>query len=422
MFDASLNSGETGLYSSPISHSIRDRNEVDGDTVIVNSCKGWEKGDLERSHFDSYGVRPGAAAAMAVRLKPSAETNRAAGVYKSRRGWRSCGAGVEVEKWGSHKGEMANSMGRILLGSLLRHSSRGCRTVSSAAAASSSQALSSARRLSSSAGNFRASSLSVLGYPHPSSRTGSRPFPSYLRRLLLSTKTSSSEDTEDLEEPLLPNKVEEDGELTVEWEEEEEEAEPKLGDGADGGGIVLQNVPWGEHALSIAQEVLSHYGDDMKLYAFKTTSRGYIYVRIDKMSNKYGCPSMEEIENFSQEYKKRLDEDGALGKIPDNLALEVSSPGAERLLKVPDDLYRFRDMPMNVCYVEDEEPHCQEKHGVFFLDSVETDSESCTWRLADVKENRDPHSKGRALSRKQKDWRLKLPYVMSRRVTLYLDF
>lgn len=32
---------------------------------------------------------------------------------------------------------------------------------------------------------------------------------------------------------------------------------------------------------------------------------------------------MEEIESFSQEYKKRLDEDGALGKIPDNLALEV---------------------------------------------------------------------------------------------------
>lgn len=89
---------------------------------------------------------------------------------------------------------------------------------------------------------------------------------------------------------------------------------------------------------------------------------------------------------------------------------------------MPDDLYRFRDMPMNICYVKDEGPHCQEKHGVFFLDSVDTDSETCIWRLADVKENRDPQSKGRALSRKQKDWRLKLPYAMSRSVTLYLDF
>lgn len=320
---------------------------------------------------------------------------------------------------------MANPMGRILLGSLLRHySPRGCRTVSAAAAAAaaSSRALSSARSLSPAAGDFRSSSLSLPRSARPSSRAGSGPFPSHAPRLLLSTEASSSaDDSEDLDEALLPDEVEEDGELTVEWEEEEE-AEPKLGDGADGGGIVLQNVPWGEHALSIAREVLSHYGDDMKLYAFKTTPRGYIYVRIDNMSNKYGCPSMEEIESFSKEYKKRLDEDGVLGKIPENLALEVSSPGAERLLKVPDDLYRFREMPMNVCYAEDEEPHCQEKRGVFFLDSVETDSETCIWRLADVKENRNPQSKGRALSRKQKDWRLKLPYSMSRRVTLYLDF
>ncbi|KAI6676910.1 hypothetical protein NL676_037706 [Syzygium grande] len=325
---------------------------------------------------------------------------------------------------------MGNPTGRTLLGSLLRPSSRGGTTIpavslfsssaasSSSSSSSSSLALLSARRLSSSsASNFR----SVLGSVHLSSRASSCLFRSYLPRLLLSTRTSSSDDAEDLDEAPLPDEVEEDGEVTDEWEEEEE-AEPKLGDGADGGGIVLQNVLWGEHTLSIAREVLSHFGDDMKLYAFKTTPRGYIYVRIDKMSNKYGCPSMEEIESFSQEYKKRLDEDGALGKIPDNLALEVSSPGAERLLKVPDDLYRFSDMPMNICYVEDEEPHCQEKHGVFFLDSIDTDSETCIWRLADVKENRDPQSKGRALSRKQKDWRLKLPYAMSRSVTFYLDF
>lgn len=37
----------------------------------------------------------------------------------------------------------------------------------------------------------------------------------------------------------------------------------------------------------------------------------------------YGCPSMEEIESYSQEYKKRLDEAGDIGKLPKNLALEV---------------------------------------------------------------------------------------------------
>ncbi|PKI52729.1 hypothetical protein CRG98_026880, partial [Punica granatum] len=207
-----------------------------------------------------------------------------------------------------------------------------------------------------------------------------------------------------------------------EWEEEEEEAEPELGDGGDGGGIVLNNVPWGEQALEIAREVFSQFGDDLELFAFKTTSHGYIYSRIDKLSNKYGCPSMEEIEGYSQEYKKRLDEAGALGKIPKNLALEVSSPGAERLLKVPDDLSRFEDLPMRVNYIEDGATASQEKTGVFFLDSVETDSGTCIWKLADVKENRDPQSKGRGLSRKQKDWRLKLPYGNCRMVTLYLNY
>ena len=41
---------------------------------------------------------------------------------------------------------------------------------------------------------------------------------------------------------------------------------------------------------------------------------------------RYGCPSMEEIESYSREYKKRIDEVGALGEIPNDLALEVTTP------------------------------------------------------------------------------------------------
>nr|XP_016469665.1 PREDICTED: uncharacterized protein LOC107792005 [Nicotiana tabacum] len=206
------------------------------------------------------------------------------------------------------------------------------------------------------------------------------------------------------------------------WEEEEEDAEPEIGDGGDGGGIVLQNCPWGKQALSIARDVLLQFGDDMELYAFKTSPRGYIYVRLDKLPNEYGCPSMDEMEEFSRQYKKKLDEAGALGKIPDDLALEVSSPGAERLLKVPDDLSRFKDMPMRVSYIEEMNSRNLEKDGIFFLESVDAELGSCMWKLADVKENRDPAAKGRPLSRKQKDWRLKLPYAMVKRVTLYLDY
>ncbi|KAL8106083.1 uncharacterized protein LOC141678072 [Apium graveolens] len=204
------------------------------------------------------------------------------------------------------------------------------------------------------------------------------------------------------------------------WEEEDE-AEPEIGDGGDGGGVVLQNCSWGARALSIAQEVLPQFGDDIELFSFKTTPRGYIYVRLDKLPNKYGCPEIELIESYNREYKKRLDEAGQEGELPDDLAIEVSSPGAERLLKVPDDLQRFQDMPMRVSYVDDVDTKCPEKTMIFYLDAIETESGSCVWRLADVKENRDPAAKGRPFSRKQKDWRLKLPYGMVKKVTLYLD-
>lgn len=99
---------------------------------------------------------------------------------------------------------------------------------------------------------------------------------------------------------------------------------------------------------------------------------------------------------------------------------KISTPGAERILKVPDDLSRFKDLPVTVCY-EDVESDCTEKDGVFLLENIEMDSESCVWKLADVKENRDPQSKGRPLSRKRKDWRFKLPFKKHKKVTLYLE-
>ncbi|KAG1348172.1 hypothetical protein COCNU_06G020010 [Cocos nucifera] len=215
----------------------------------------------------------------------------------------------------------------------------------------------------------------------------------------------------------------EEEEWIVEWEEEEV-AEPMIGDGGDGGGIVLGDVGWGERALSVAHEILQlHFSDDMVIYAFKVSPRGYIYVRLDKLTNKYGCPAMEEIENFSSLYKKQLDEIVECGEIPLDLALEVSSPGAERLLKVPKDLDRFKLMPMRVQYLEEnlDSKHHQQKDGVFILESIDSDTACCVWKLADVKENRAEVGKGRPLSRKQKDWRLRLPFESVKRVTFYLN-
>ncbi|KAB1994345.1 hypothetical protein ERO13_D13G083300v2 [Gossypium hirsutum] len=246
---------------------------------------------------------------------------------------------------------------------------------------------------------------------------------SFTRRLSHNTASvhNKNENHQQEEEELhFFGTAEDDGEFTDEWEEEDETVEPKVGDGGDGGGVVLQGVPWGESALSIAHDALKLFSDDIKLYAFKTTPRGYIYVRLDKLSDEYGCPSMEELQSYSQEYKKRLDEAGQRREIPDDLALQVSSPGAERILKVPDDLDRFKDMAMRVCYIEDAGSNYTEKSGVFLLDLVE--EENCVWKLAEVKENRDPNSKGRPFSRKQKDWRLKLPFDKHKMIMLYLEY
>ncbi|KAI3812001.1 hypothetical protein L1987_16701 [Smallanthus sonchifolius] len=203
--------------------------------------------------------------------------------------------------------------------------------------------------------------------------------------------------------------------------EEEDEAEPEIGDGGGGGGgVIIQNCPWGERALSIAQDVLLQFGDDIEIFAFKISprGRGSIYVRLDRLCNEF--LNVADIQSYSHKYKKKLDEAGAVGDIPGDLALEVSSPDADRLLRIPDDLQRFKKMAMRVKYVEHHDPKSMKKEGIFFLESIEVDSGSCVWRLADVKENR--LSKGRPLTRKQKDWRLELPYEKLDKVTLYLDY
>ncbi|XP_047064594.1 uncharacterized protein LOC124672407 [Lolium rigidum] len=213
----------------------------------------------------------------------------------------------------------------------------------------------------------------------------------------------------------------EDGEAE-EWEEDEDEqADPEIGDGGNGGGVVLRDVKWGARALAAAEEVLAeHFGDDIAMFAFKVSPKGYVYVRLDKLTNRYGCPGIEEIENFNRLYKQKLDEIIESGEIPLDLALEISSPGAERLLKVPDDLDRFKDMAMRVQYLaEGDDLAVDQMDGIFLLESVDIQAEHCVWKLADVNENRA--GKGRPLNKKQRDWRLQTSFEAVRKATLYLD-
>ncbi|XP_027339279.1 uncharacterized protein LOC113853035 [Abrus precatorius] len=215
------------------------------------------------------------------------------------------------------------------------------------------------------------------------------------------------------------------GDETFDEEEEyeDEDGVPYAGDGGAGGGISLAGTWWDKKALAIAKEVTVSFDGDLQIYAFKTLVNSTIQVRIEKLSNKSGSPSMEDIEAFSTTYRAKLDEAEIAKFVPDNLSLEVSSPGVERIVRIPDDLDRFKERPMYVKYTinDDSNNPSAEGDGVFKLESFDMETKCCTWGLADVKVNRQKAGKGRPLSKKQREWRLSTPFDSLRFVRLHSD-
>lgn len=102
----------------------------------------------------------------------------------------------------------------------------------------------------------------------------------------------------------------------------------------------------------------------------------------------------------------------------------MSSPGAERVVRIPQDLERFKDLPMYVRYIEssgDSGAETPEKDGIMELECVDMQVGCAKWKLADVRLNRDLAGKGRGLTRKQRDWRVDLPFESIQLVRLYID-
>lgn len=207
----------------------------------------------------------------------------------------------------------------------------------------------------------------------------------------------------------------------IEDEYEPNEAELYVGDGGGGGGIKLAGTEWDNKVLEIAEEVSQSFDGDLKLYAFKTLPNSAIQVRIEKLSTKSGSPSMADVEAFSSTYRARLDEAELAGSVPKDVSLEVSSPGLERVVRVPEDLERFKDRVMYVKYVSEEDA-TTESDGVFSLVSFDLETNCCTWGLANVKINREKAGKGRPLNKKQREWRLNTSFDSLRLVRLYCEF
>lgn len=101
----------------------------------------------------------------------------------------------------------------------------------------------------------------------------------------------------------------------------------------------------------------------------------------------------------------------------------MSSPGVERVVRIPEDLERFKDRPMFVKYVSgvSDTGSTSERDGIFRLVSYDLEMKSCTWGLADVRVNREKAGKGRPLSKKQREWRLETTFDSLRLVRFYSE-
>ncbi|XP_028554350.1 uncharacterized protein LOC110102377 isoform X2 [Dendrobium catenatum] len=128
-----------------------------------------------------------------------------------------------------------------------------------------------------------------------------------------------------------------------EFQDDNEDADPQVGDGGGGGGISLAGTWWDKEALAIAADVSLSFNSDLRIYAFKTSANSTIRLRIEKMSNKYGSPTMDDIEAFSSAYRLRLDEAEGAGTIPTDISLEVSS-----IIALPSYSYDILLYPMKI--------------------------------------------------------------------------
>ncbi len=103
------------------------------------------------------------------------------------------------------------------------------------------------------------------------------------------------------------------------------------------------------------------------IYASRLHKMGadfHIEVELDGLDDPKGGVTLQDCESFSQRLVQRLDREiedpeGAWAKVlpeglnPDNYSLEVSSAGAERELRLPEDLDRFRGQPLYLRYRAD---------------------------------------------------------------------
>lgn len=208
---------------------------------------------------------------------------------------------------------------------------------------------------------------------------------------------------------------EEDGEDIIEFEEMAAEEMLTLDDGDDEPVISYQQASWGKTVWDVASEVVKHPQlIGLSLYAFRVVELSKsIEVRLESLLDVYGSPSIGDIENFARLYRGAL-EDKLGEEDAGQFSIQVSSPGAERRLRIPDDLDRFKSLPLTVQHTDGSGVQVSQ-----VLRFVEASSDSTVWTLADVKANSP--SKGRMLSKRQKQAQICIPLNKVQRVSMYVQ-
>ena len=188
--------------------------------------------------------------------------------------------------------------------------------------------------------------------------------------------------------------------------------------------IFTAGTEWGELALKSLESVLKddEFDSNLQIFSFKvSTERRRIYISIDNVKDKFGSPTLDQLSSVSRNFNEILEEAG----FPEDVALEIASPGAERQLRLPGDLTRFRDLTMRVTYVEPGDADADGKTTfstkVMLLTDLDEEQGSCIWKLADVAENRPQAKKGQGMNKKQKEWRLELPIANVTKANLFID-
>uniref|UniRef100_A0A061QYJ3 Uncharacterized protein n=1 Tax=Tetraselmis sp. GSL018 TaxID=582737 RepID=A0A061QYJ3_9CHLO len=187
----------------------------------------------------------------------------------------------------------------------------------------------------------------------------------------------------------------------------------------EGPSICTAGVDWGETALKVAKETLQRPDmQGLEIYSFKAApSSQSVRLRVDKLEDEYGSPSLEDIARVSRAMSAGLEAE--LGEeAAGAIEVEVSSPGAERVLRLPDDLTRFQPLPLQVEYTrEDGNPDTR----VFRLIEYDSEGGETKWGLADVAVNRQGKKKGQGLNRREREMVFDIPVSDLRKVRVYLE-